>query len=47
LRTHKVDDSRTEHRFGGYSTDITEHGILSALGVPILLDGEASAGLNL
>jgi hypothetical protein len=34
-------------KFRGYSTDIAEHGMLSAIGVPIVLDGKANAGLNL
>jgi transcriptional regulator with GAF, ATPase, and Fis domain len=46
-KVYRVEDFRAEDRFGGYSTDIAEHGMLSAIGVPIVLDGEANAGLNL
>ncbi|WP_461171192.1 GAF domain-containing protein [Arthrobacter sp. Z1-15] len=42
-----VSDFTTDARFGGYSKAATEHGIHSALGVPIPLDGLAAAGLNL
>lgn len=46
-KVYRVEDFRTEDRFGEYSTDIAEHGVLSAIGVPIILDGEANASLNL
>lgn len=42
-----VQDFHEETRFGGYPQAISEHGIRSALGVPIALDGVAAAGLNL
>jgi GAF domain-containing protein len=42
-----VKDFTTEDRFGEYSPDMVSHGIRSALGVPITLDGLAAAGLNL
>lgn len=42
-----VKDFTTEDRFGEYSAAIVGHGIRSALGVPIALDGLAAAGLNL
>jgi GAF domain-containing protein len=41
-----VADFRQETRFGAYPKAISEHGLLSALGVPIPLDGLAAAGLN-
>jgi hypothetical protein len=44
---HTVADFRTETRFGQYPEAIAGHGILSVLGVPIPLDGDAHAGLNL
>lgn len=43
---YSVTDFRTEDRFGDYPTTIVEHGILSALCVPIPLDGFAASGLN-
>jgi hypothetical protein len=46
-KTHTVSNFRTETRFGGYPEAIAGHGILSAIGVPIPLDGDAHAGLNL
>ena len=42
-----VRDFRTETRFGGYARRITGSGILSALAVPIPLDGGAMAALDL
>ena len=42
-----VSNFATDTRFGGYSLAATEHGIHSALGIPIPLDGFAAAGLNL
>jgi GAF domain-containing protein len=42
-----VEDFTTEDRFGAYSAAIVSHGIRSALGVPIALEGHAAAGLNL
>jgi GAF domain-containing protein len=41
-----VQDFDTEDRFGEYSAAISSHGIRSALGVPIALEGHAAAGLN-
>lgn len=41
-----VRDFRTETRFPEYRAAVAEHGILSALGVPIPLEGDANAGLN-
>lgn len=46
-KTYVVRDFRTETRFRGYTEAIASHGILSALGIPIPLDGDANAGLNL
>lgn len=46
-RTYVVGDFRTETRFGKYTEAIASHGILSALGIPIPLDGDANAGLDL
>lgn len=46
-QVYTVTDFRTETRFGEYSMAIANHGIRSALGVPIPLDGLAAAGLNL
>jgi hypothetical protein len=46
-RVYAVADFRAETRFGQYPEAIADHGILSALGVPIPLDGDAQAGLNL
>jgi hypothetical protein len=45
--TYVVTDFRTDTRFGGYSAAIADHGLLSAVGIPIPLDGHAAAGLNL
>ncbi|MDQ0734749.1 GAF and ANTAR domain-containing protein [Arthrobacter agilis] len=42
-----VKDFTTDDRFGAYSAAMLSHGIRSALGVPIALDGHAAAGLNL
>lgn len=42
-----VDDTRTDERWPEYFTAIAEHGMLSILGVPIPLDGEADCALNL
>lgn len=42
-----VSDFREESRFGEYPRVIVDHGLRSALGVPIPLDGLAAAGLNL
>ena len=46
-QTYVVTDFATDTRFAGYSRAATDHGIRSALGVPIPLDGFAAAGLNL
>jgi GAF domain-containing protein len=46
-QVYTVSDFRNESRFGDYTKAIAEHGIRSALGVPIPLDGLAAAGLNL
>ncbi|MHA7240534.1 GAF and ANTAR domain-containing protein [Arthrobacter sp. TMS1-12-1] len=43
---HYVSDFDTEERFPEYSRAIAGHGIKSALGVPIPLEGEATAALN-
>ncbi|MHA7209115.1 ANTAR domain-containing protein [Arthrobacter sp. MDT1-65] len=43
---HYVCDFDTEERFPAYSEAIAGHGIKSALGVPIPLEGEATAALN-
>jgi GAF domain-containing protein len=43
---HYVGDFDTEERFPAYSRAIADHGIKSALGVPIPLEGEATAALN-
>ncbi|MHA7279978.1 ANTAR domain-containing protein [Arthrobacter sp. MDT2-2] len=43
---HYVSDFDTEERFPEYSRAISGHGIKSALGVPIPLEGEATAALN-
>ncbi|MBT1004279.1 ANTAR domain-containing protein [Paenarthrobacter sp. DKR-5] len=45
--TYVVADFRTEKRFGRYAEAIASHGILSALGIPVRLEGEAQAGLDL
>ncbi len=42
-----VADFKEESRFGEYTPAIIDHGIRSALGVPIPLDGLAAAGLDL
>ncbi|RJT82909.1 ANTAR domain-containing protein [Arthrobacter cheniae] len=47
VQTHTVADFRTETRFGRYPAAIADHGILSAIGVPIPLDGDANAAMNL
>lgn len=41
-----VQDFEKEQRFGDYTKAVVGHGIRSALGVPILLEGEADAGLD-
>lgn len=43
---HYVSDFESEERFPEYSRAIAGHGIRSALGVPIRLEGEATAALN-
>ncbi|THJ68661.1 GAF and ANTAR domain-containing protein [Arthrobacter echini] len=43
---HYVCDFRQEERFPEYSRAIAGHGIISALGVPIPLEGGARAALN-
>lgn len=42
-----VQDFQKEQRFGDYTNAIVGHGLRSALGVPILLEGKANAGLDL
>ncbi|NJC21593.1 GAF domain-containing protein [Arthrobacter pigmenti] len=42
-----VEDFRTEDRFGDYTDAIVGHGLRSALGVPVILEGAANAGLDL
>jgi GAF domain-containing protein len=42
-----VPDLRTDQRWPEYTDAVAEHGIGSMLGVPIPLEGEAGAGLNL
>jgi hypothetical protein len=42
-----VRDTRTDDRWPRYFAAVAEHGMLSILGVPIPLDGEANCGLNL
>lgn len=42
-----VQDFQEEERFGEYTGAVAGHGIRSALGVPILLEGDANAGLDL
>ncbi len=44
---YSVTDFLNESRFGEYSHAIAAHGIRSALGIPVPLDGLAAAGLNL
>lgn len=46
-QVYHVDDFLQERRFGEYPAAIAGHGIRSAVGVPIPLDGLAAAGLNL
>ncbi|WP_043442451.1 GAF and ANTAR domain-containing protein [Arthrobacter sp. L77] len=46
-QVYHVDDFLEEKRFGAYPAAIVEHGMRSAVGVPIPLDGLAAAGLNL
>lgn len=41
-----VSDFDSETRFPGYAEAISQHGIKSALGVPIPLEGNATAALN-
>lgn len=43
---HYVSDFDAEERFPEYSRAIAGHGIKSALGVPIRLEGDATAALN-
>lgn len=42
-----VEDFRNESRFGKYTDAVMGTGLRSALGVPILLEGEANSGLDL
>lgn len=42
-----VPDVHTEHRWPEYMEALKDHGVRSILGVPLGLDGEAGAGLNL
>jgi GAF domain-containing protein len=46
-QVYVVVDFLDEPRFGEYTTAIANHGMRSALGVPIPLEGLAAAGLNL
>jgi GAF domain-containing protein len=46
-QVYVVRDFRTDTRFGRYTEAIAGHGIFSALGIPIPLDGDANAGLDL
>ena len=46
-QVYTVSDFGSETRFGGYPEAIRQHGMRSALGVPIPLDGLAAGGLNL
>lgn len=46
-QVYTVSDFRNENRFGDYAEAIAGHGIRSALGVPIPLDGLAATGLDL
>ncbi|WP_258069850.1 GAF and ANTAR domain-containing protein [Arthrobacter sp. SX1312] len=46
-QVYHVEDFLEEKRFGDYTAAIVEHGMRSAVGVPIPLDGLAAAGLNL
>ena len=45
--TVHVADLRTEHRWPDYARAVAGRGFASILGVPIPLEGEAAAGLNL
>lgn len=42
-----VRDTRTDKRWPKYFSAVARHGMLSILGVPIPLEGEANCGLNL
>ena len=42
-----VRDTRTDDRWPAYTAAVSRHGMLSILGVPIPLEGEADCGLNL
>ncbi|MHA7283326.1 GAF and ANTAR domain-containing protein [Arthrobacter sp. TMS2-4] len=46
-QVYSVGDFFEEQRFGDYTAAIAGHGIRSAVGTPIPLDGLAAAGLNL
>lgn len=46
-QVYRVDDFLNENRFGEYTAAISGHGMRSAIGVPIPLDGLAAAGLDL
>ncbi len=46
-KTYTVTDFRTETRFGEYTHAISGQGLLSALGIPIPIEDDARAGLNL
>lgn len=46
-KTYVVSDFRTDARFGAYADAISGHGLYSALGIPVPLDGDADAGLDL
>jgi len=46
-QVYRVDDFLDEKRFGDYTAAIAAHGMRSAVGVPIPLDGLAAGGLNL
>ncbi len=46
-RTYLIRDFESEERFGEYIRAASGHGLRSALSVPIPLDGNASAALNL
>jgi putative methionine-R-sulfoxide reductase with GAF domain len=43
----QVRDTRADERWPEYFAAVAEHGMLSILGVPIPLEGEAACGLNL
>lgn len=47
LQTMVVNDFRADDRFPGYTEAIVDNGIRSALGVPIVLEEGANAGLDL